>query len=117
MKALEIISVPVTDPQRSKAFYLQMGLELVIEAPFSATQMWIKLRFPEGTTCITLVNWFPQMPAGCLTGMTITTDDIDADIARLNKNGITTGKIDDTPWGKFSSIKDPDGNIWNLHQM
>jgi uncharacterized glyoxalase superfamily protein PhnB len=56
------------------------------------------------------------MPAGCLTGMTITTDDIDADITRLNKNGIETAAIDSTPWGKFVAIKDPDGNVWNLHQ-
>ena len=116
MKAIEIISVPVTDPQKSKAFYLKMGLELVIETPFSETQTWIQLRFPEGSTCITLVTWFPQMPAGCLTGMTISTDNMDADIERLKKNGIETAPIDSTPWGKFAAIKDPDGNVWNLHQ-
>ena len=116
MKALEIISVPVTDPQKSKAFYLKMGLELVIEAPFSETQTWIQLRFPEGSTSITLVNWFPQMPAGTLTGITISTDDINADITFLNKNGIETGKIDTNQWGTFCSITDPDGNVWILHQ-
>jgi predicted enzyme related to lactoylglutathione lyase len=116
MKAIELISVPVTDPQRSKAFYLKMGLKLMIEAPFSETQTWIQLGFPEGSTSITLINWFPQMPPGSLTGMTISTDDIDADIARLNENGIQTAQVDVTPWGKFAAITDPDGNVWNLHQ-
>ena len=116
MKSIELISVPVTDQQRAKEFYLKMGLELVREMPFG-NQLWIQLKFPEGTAEITLVNWFDKMPAGCLQGMTILSADINEDIKRLNKNGIATGKIDETPWGKFISIADPDGNKWSLHQQ
>lgn len=32
------------------------------------------------------------------------------------KNGIEAGIIDETQWGKFASIVDPDGNSWSLHQ-
>jgi catechol 2,3-dioxygenase-like lactoylglutathione lyase family enzyme len=116
MKAIELISVPVTDAQKAKDFYLKMGLTLVREMPFGKDQMWIQLSFPEGETNITLVTWFENMPAGCLRGMTIGCGNIEEEILQLNKNGIETGKMDETPWGKFVSVKDPDGNTWSLHQ-
>lgn len=116
MRSVELISVPVTDQQRSKEFYLKMGLQLVIEQPFGKDQLWIQLKFPEGQTSITLVNWFEKMPAGSLQAVTILTDSIEDDRARLTANGIVVGKTDETPWGKFASVADPDGNLWVLHQ-
>jgi len=116
MKTIELISVPVTDQQKSKEFYLKMGLELVRENPMGNNQTWIQLRFPDGGPEITLVNWFEKMPAGSLHGIILLSKNIDEDIQRLNGNGIKTGKIDQTPWGKFAAITDPDGNNWNLHQ-
>jgi catechol 2,3-dioxygenase-like lactoylglutathione lyase family enzyme len=117
MKSLELISVPVTDQQRSKEFYLTMGLELVREMPFGQEQTWIQLKFPTGGAEITLVNWFEKMSAGSLQGLIIATDNIQDDVDRLAQKGIATGKIDQTPWGKFVSVADPDGNTWSLHQQ
>ncbi|UII21009.1 VOC family protein [Fulvivirga ligni] len=116
MQSIELLSVPVTDQQRAKEFYLKMGLELVTEAPFQNDQLWIQLKFPNGGPDITLVNWFEKMPAGSLQAVVIKTDDIVSDVEALNGKGIETGTIDDTPWGKFASVKDPDGNSWSLHQ-
>jgi len=115
MKHIGIISVPVTDQQRSKEFYLRMGLSVVAETSFG-NQHWVQLSFPEGGPDITLVTWFENMPAGCLRGNTISSNDIQEDIKKLSANGITAGKIDETPWGKFASVVDPDGNTWSLHQ-
>jgi predicted enzyme related to lactoylglutathione lyase len=117
MKTIELISVPVTNQQKAKEFYLKMGLTLTREAPFGKDQQWIQLSFPGGGTTITLVTWFPKMPAGCLHGMTISCDKIETEIEKLKNKGIIAGKIDATPWGKFASITDPDGNTWNLHQQ
>lgn len=115
MKAIEIVSVPVTDQQKSKEFYLNMGLKLVRESTFGK-QTWIQLSFAGGGTEVTLVNWFEKMPAGSLQGITILSENIQEDIDQLNKKGIKTGKVDETPWGKFTSVTDPDGNTWSLHQ-
>ncbi|MDB5130200.1 MAG: glyoxalase, partial [Mucilaginibacter sp.] len=41
--------------------------------------------------------------------------DIDASIADLAAKGIEAGKVDETPWGRFATVKDPDGNSWSLH--
>lgn len=116
MKTVEIVSVPVTDQQKAKAFYLKMGLKLINESPMGNGQTWIQLGFPGGGADITLVTWMEKMPAGSLQGNTIGCDDIEKEKKRLLENGIETGKVDNTPWGKFAWIVDPDGNTWTLHQ-
>ncbi len=116
MKAISIISIPVTDQQAAKEFYLKLGFKLLAEAPFD-THKWIQLALPgQEAVSITLVTWFPNMPAGCINGFVINTDDLTREIEEITAKGITVGKIDQTPWGKFAAVVDPDGNRWSLHQ-
>ncbi|MGF7073654.1 VOC family protein [Mucilaginibacter sp. 3215] len=114
MKAIEIISIPVTDQQAAKAFYLKIGFEILVEANFEK-QTWIQMAFPGSPVSITLVNWFPEMPAGSVRGLVIKTDNLDKDIADLKAKGLEVGDVDTTPWGRFATVKDPDGNALSLH--
>jgi len=117
MKAIEIISIPVTNQVKAKEFYLQLGFEVLVEAPFGPGQsQWIQMAYPGSAVSITLVNWFPEMKAGSIRGFVIKTDDLNADITDLTAKGIQLGQVDETPWGKFLSIKDPDGNVVSLHE-
>jgi predicted enzyme related to lactoylglutathione lyase len=117
MKSIEVISIPVTDQEHSKSFYLKLGFQLVLEAPFDQGQQWVQMAFPEQSgVSITLVTWFPDMPAGSVNGFVIKTDDIEREKVELAAKGITTGQIDQTPWGRFLSVSDPDGNKLSLHQ-
>lgn len=116
MKAISIISIPVTDQQAAKEFYLKLGFKLLAEAPFD-THKWIQLALPgQEAVSITLVTWFPNMQPGCINGFVIDTDDLNKDIEELSAKGITVGKIDQTPWGKFAAVIDPDGNRLSLHE-
>jgi len=90
MKAIEIISIPVTDQQAAKAFYLKLGFEIIVEANFEK-QTWIQMAFPGSPVSITLVNWFPEMPAGSVRGFVIKTDDLDNEIKELRAKGLEVG--------------------------
>lgn len=116
MISIEIISIPVTDQARAKEFYQKLGFQLLVEAPFEGDAKWVQLSFPGSGVSITLVTWFDNMPAGCINGLVIKTDDIAKYIEDLTAKGITVGQIDQTPWGKFASVTDPDGNRLSLHQ-
>ncbi|RYY13966.1 MAG: glyoxalase [Chitinophagaceae bacterium] len=116
MKAIEIISIPVTDQAKAKEFYLNLGFEIMVEAPFEEGKKWVQLAFPDSEVSITLVTWLKNMPAGSIDGLVIQTDDIKAEIETLTSKGIATGPIDTTPWGQFATVKDPDGNRLSLHQ-
>jgi len=87
----------------------------MVEAPFQGDSKWIQLGLPDGGTSITLVNWFPELMPGSIQGFVIKCDDLDADIKTLTDKGIEVGNADKTPWGRFASVKDPDGNTWSLH--
>lgn len=116
LQKISIISIPVTDEQRAKEFYLKAGFELIVENKMGPNQTWIQLGIPGADTSITLVNWFPDMPAGSMRGLVIDTDNIEQEVKTLHDKGIEVGAIDKTPWGMFATVTDPDGNAFTLHQ-
>ncbi len=107
MKTVEIISIPVSDQQKAKGFYLKLGFQIIMEAPMGNGQTWVQVGLPGETTSISLSNF---------QGIIFETADIEKEVQELKAKGIETGKIDDTPWGKFSWLKDLDGNGLCLHQ-
>lgn len=115
MRSIDVISIPVTDQQAAKAFYLKFGFSIIVEAPFQGGANWIQMGLPDGGTSITLVNWFSELKPGSIRGFVIKCDDLDATIAQLTKNGIEVATPDKTPWGRFATVKDPDGNAWSLN--
>ena len=46
MTAIEIVSVPVTDQQASKNFYLKIGFQLIVEADMGNGSTWVQLGLP-----------------------------------------------------------------------
>jgi len=54
MKSITIISIPVTDQEAAKQFYLKLGFKLMAEAPFD-THKWIQMALPGQEMSITLV--------------------------------------------------------------
>lgn len=107
MKSVEIIMLPVKDRQKAKEFYLKLGFQIIVEAPADHGETWIQMGLPDSSTSISL---------GSISGIIYETANIESEIEELKTKGIEAGKIDDTPWGRFAWIKDPDGNSLCLHQ-
>ena len=116
MKFIEVISIPVSDQAASKEFYLKIGFEIIIEAPMGNGTTWVQLGIPGQTTSITLVNWFPQMTPGSMQGLVLHTEDVEKEHASLKAMGVNIKDIDPTPWGKFATFYDPDGNSLVLRE-
>ena len=107
-----VVSVPVSDPERAKDFYLNvLGMELLQDMAMSDTMRWIQVRPNGSEASITLVTWFPSMPAGSLKGLVLETLDMEATIAEIAARGfVIDSDIDEQPWGRFVTFDDPDGN-------
>jgi catechol 2,3-dioxygenase-like lactoylglutathione lyase family enzyme len=115
--SFEILSVPVSDPQRSKRFYIEvLGFELVRESPMGPGMTWIQLAPPGQSVTIALVTWFETMKPGGLQGVMVNTDDIDAEHRLLHSRGLEISEIKQEPWGRYAMFSDPDGNGWILRQ-
>jgi len=116
MKLIEVISVPVSNQAASKEFYLKIGFEIIVEAPMGDGNTWIQLGLPGQTTSISLVNWFSNMTPGSLQGLVVKSEDIEKEAAELKAKGVNIKDIDPTPWGKFATFYDPDGNSLILRE-
>ncbi len=116
MEFLEVVSIPVSDQEKSKAFYQNIGFELIIESDMGNGSKWVQLGLPGQTTSITLVTWFSKSAPGSSQGLVVRTYDIEKDVADLKAKGVEIDNIDPTPWGKFATFYDPDGNSLVLRE-
>lgn len=116
---LELISIPVSDQEKAKEFYMnKLGFELIVDAPFNDGMRWIQLATSkDAETSISLVNWLEdKMRPGNVQGLILEVENIEKTYSMLIEKGVELGEINDTPWGRFSSFVDIDGNGWTIHQ-
>ncbi len=113
---IQFVSIPVTDQDRAKAFYVDgLGWSCGADQEFAPGRRWIDIAPPGDGAGITLVTGLDGMPAGSVQGLVLAVDDIDATYAELASRGVEfAGPVDDTPYGRFASFSDPDGNGWVL---
>jgi catechol 2,3-dioxygenase-like lactoylglutathione lyase family enzyme len=113
---IQIVSIPVLDVDRAKRFYNEtLGFELIMDNQFGEGQRWVQLAPKGAQTAITLVNWFPSMPAGSLKGLVLATDDVEAAYKELLSRGVKFGgALEDAPWGRYATFDDSEGNGWVL---
>lgn len=118
MQRVTVVSVPVSDQQTARSFYVdKVGFEPLGEATFGEDMRWVQVGPADGEASLTLVTWFEQMPAGSLRGLVIETDDLAADYERLTGKGVPFhGPPSPQPGGTFATFEDPDGNQISLRQ-
>jgi predicted enzyme related to lactoylglutathione lyase len=108
-----IVSVPVADQARAKAFYSEkLGFTVTMEAKdaMGLGRSWITVQPPAGGVSLTLVNWFDSMPAGSLRGLVIAVPDLEGEHARLKAAGVDIDDVNDAPWGRYATLRDSEGN-------
>ncbi len=114
---IAIVSLPVTDPERSRAFFCDvLGFEVRRDNPMGPNQRWVEVAPPGANTSLTLVTWFETMPPGSVTGLVLDTADIEDSHRQLTERGLDIGAIESAPWGRFATFKDPDGNGFVLQE-
>jgi catechol 2,3-dioxygenase-like lactoylglutathione lyase family enzyme len=114
------VSIPVSDPDRAKVFYCdKLGFEVRSESSVdekSREQRWVELVPPGAQTSLTLVTWFASMPPGSLQGLVLEAANLDAAVEQLRSKSVKTGNVENAPWGRYVTLKDPDGNGLVLQQ-
>ncbi|HZD73294.1 MAG TPA: glyoxalase superfamily protein [Actinomycetota bacterium] len=113
-----VVSVPVSDQDRAKAFYVDtLGFEVVREDDSVPGFRWVQVAPRGGGTALTLVTWFESMPPGSLQGLVLTSSDLQADYAALVAKGVRfDGPPQRQPWATETVLHDPDGNRLVLQQ-
>ena len=127
IRQISLVCVPTPDQDSAIAFYESVGFEKRTDTPFGGDYRWVEVYPPEGTTGIALA---PPMSGQTVepmqTGITLTTDDIDATLAELKSRGVVFERYDDMPGERSPSgaitaggakaawFKDSEGNSFVL---
>jgi predicted enzyme related to lactoylglutathione lyase len=90
VRAISLVCVPTVDQDRAVAFYESIGFEKRTDVAFGGgSYRWVEVYPPEGVTGVALAPP-PQERAvePTQTGITLTTDDVDATHAEFKSLGI-----------------------------
>lgn len=111
---INLVMIPSSDQDRSIEFYEgALGFEKRTDVPFGGSYRWVEVYPPSGTTGIALAPPREGEPTGIQTGISLTTDDIDATHAQLKEAGVDVdaevSRMGD-PVPPMFWFRDPDGN-------
>ena len=112
IQSVQVISIPVSDQNRSKEFYCQaLGFHVENDQPMGPTMRWLQLALSNATFTISLVTWFDEMPPGSMKGLMLQVDNVDTVAKDLASRGyLDDPTVHEEPWGRYVTINDPDNN-------
>ena len=116
---LELVPLPSTDVDRSKAFYIdQVGFHLDHDVEPGNGMRVIQLT-PPGSACSIVIGVGISDPQGArVQGLHLVVDDLDAVRRILLGNGVQVSEVSDMGGGvSYAYFSDPDGNSWALQQI
>ncbi len=115
---LELISVPVSDVDRAKAFYVdQVGFHEDHDHRVTDELRFVQLTPPGSACSISIGTGLTTKEPGSVEGLQVVVPDVQAAHDELAARGVEVSDVQDFPWGRFVFFSDPDGNGWALQQI
>ena len=115
---LELITVPVSDVDRAKAFYVdQAGFVADQDHRVSDELRFVQLTPPGSACSIAIGEGLTDAAPGSVAGLQLVVADADAARGELAARGLDAGEVQELPWGRFLFFADPDGNRWAVQQL
>lgn len=116
---IELIFVPVTDVDRAKEFYVEkLGFNADFDQRVTEDLRFVQLT-PPGSACSIAIGegLGGTLAPGSLDVIQVVIPDADAALAELRAKGVEAEGVDEQAWGRFITLRDPDGNRWTLQQL
>ena len=131
----EVAVLPVTDPDRSKAFYQGLGWRLDIDLPIDEQHRIIQFTPPGSPASIQFGTGTTDMNPGSVQDLYLVVDDVESARADLISHGVDVSDVwhgpgldnvekrmpgrdpDGSTYRSFATFADPDGNSWLLQEI
>lgn len=114
---LELVSIPVTDVDRAKAFYTEKaGFVADHDHTISDELRFVQLTPPGSACSIALGTGITESEPGTAQVQVVVAD-VQAARAELVGRGVEASDVQDFPWGSFVFFSAPDGNRWAVQQL
>ncbi len=115
---LELVSIPVSDVDRAKAFYTEkVGFNADHDQRVGDEIRFVQLTPPGSACSVALGTGIINTPPGTVQGLQLVVSDIEAARAELVERGVEVSEVQHFEWGSFVFFSDPDGNGWSVQQL
>ena len=115
---LELVAVPVSDPDRAKAFYTeQVGFTADHDIPVQDGLRFIQLTPPGSACSIALGVGLTDADPGSLVGLQLVVASATEAHDEFAGRGVEVSDVQEFPWGRFVFFADPDGNRWSIQEL
>ena len=138
---LEVVVIPVSDVDRAKKFYANLGWRLDADFPLITASAWSSSRRPARAARSSSARKLRSAPPGSAHGLYLMVSDIEAARAELVARGVkvsdvfhagtpgaqfqpdgTSGRVggpapNHGSYSSFATFSDPDGNGWLLQEV
>jgi catechol 2,3-dioxygenase-like lactoylglutathione lyase family enzyme len=114
---LELVTVPVTDVDRAKAFYVdQAGFVADHDHQVSEGLRFVQLT-PPGSACSIAIGSGLTDKAPGSAQLQLVVSDVRGAREELVGRGLDPGEVQSFAWGSFVFFADPDGNTWAVQEL
>jgi catechol 2,3-dioxygenase-like lactoylglutathione lyase family enzyme len=129
---LEVVVVPVSDVDRAKRFYEQLGFRLDIDLVAGPDFRVVQFTPPGSEASIWVGKGVTPSAPGSLQGLLLAVFDIEAARADLVRRGVDVSEVfhrgagaarvpgpdpEHKSYGSLAAFSDPDGNGWVLQEI
>jgi len=114
---LELITLPVSDVDRAKDFYVRIGFNADHDHQVNESLRFVQLTPPGSGCSISIGTGLTEAEPGSVKGLQLVVADIEAAHADLTGRGVEVGDVQDFQWGRFVFFADPDGNAWAVQEI
>jgi catechol 2,3-dioxygenase-like lactoylglutathione lyase family enzyme len=120
---LEVVTVPVSDVDRAKAFYTdRMGFNADHDTWIGDDTRVVQLTPPGSSCSIVIGTGIVDMEPGSVKGLQLVVTDMEAARAEYAERGLDVGETrvlgaPGRPGFKFVFFNDPDGNGWAVQEL
>ena len=114
---LELVTIPVSDVDRAKAFYVeQAGFVGDHDHVVNDAMRFVQLT-PRGSACsIAIGKGLTDLAPGSAQ-VQLVVEDIATAHDELHSRGVDVSEVQTFDWGSFVFFADPDGNRWAVQQL
>ena len=114
---LELVTVPVSDVDRAKSFYVeQVGFNADTDQSPSSDIRFVQLTPPGSACSIAIGRGLVDSAPGSAAGLQLVVPSAEQAHAELSARGVDVSDVQEFPWGRFVFFADLDGNRWAVQE-
>jgi catechol 2,3-dioxygenase-like lactoylglutathione lyase family enzyme len=114
---IELVALPVTDVDRAKAFYVNVGFNADHDHTVDEDTRFIQLTPPGSACSIAIGEGLTDAEPGSVVGLQLVVESAAEAREALAARGVEVSEVQEFPWGKFVFFADPDGNKWSIQEV